>query len=135
MIIFCRFKIIPNKPRQNKKKLIIKWFKIFIDYNQLKLIKILEVYKNQLIVKGSNTFQPNLINWSYLYLGKIALATTNKITKKQIFKLIQKEPGKKFKKFKLKGKGANQPPKNKILVRVLIKSILPYSPKKIKQNP
>ena len=30
IIIFCRFKIIPNKPRQNKKKLTIKWFKIFI---------------------------------------------------------------------------------------------------------
>ena len=50
----------------------------------MKLIKILEVYKNQLIVKGKSTFQPKRINWSYLYRGKIALATTNKITKNEI---------------------------------------------------
>jgi hypothetical protein len=31
-IRFCRFIKIPNKPIQNKKKCIKKWFKIFIKY-------------------------------------------------------------------------------------------------------
>lgn len=29
--------------------------------------------KTRPIVSGTKTFQPNRINWSYLYLGKVAL--------------------------------------------------------------
>jgi hypothetical protein len=52
------------------------------------------------------------------------------ITPKTIFKLNQKLPGKKVKVNKLIGD--NQPPKNKIEAKALIKSILAYSPKKNK---
>ena len=70
------------------------------------------------------------INWSYLYLGKVALVTMKKITPKIIFKLNHKLQGKTLKRYKLlKG---NHPPKNKIETKALIKSILAYSPKKNK---
>ena len=70
------------------------------------------------------------INWSYLYRGKVARVTIKKITPKASFKLNHKLPGKKVKGNKFT-KG-NQPPKNSIETKALIKSILAYSPKKNK---
>ena len=32
---------------------------------------------------GKKIFQPNLINWSYLYLGTIALTKAKRINKKE----------------------------------------------------
>jgi len=70
------------------------------------------------------------INWSYLYLGKVALVTIKKIIPKAIFKPNQKLPGIWFK--GNKAIGDNQPPKNNIETKALIKSIFAYSPKKNK---
>lgn len=70
------------------------------------------------------------INWSYLYLGKVARVTIKKITPKATFKLNQKLLGR-----NVKGNRSiigNQPPKNKIETKALIKSILAYSPRKNK---
>jgi len=79
-------------------------------------------------VKGKNIFHPNLISWSYLYLGKVAL-THKKINKiKNTFKTNHNNPGIKF-----NGKisiGGYHPPKNKITVSELIKIIFAYSAKK-----
>lgn len=72
---------------------------------------------------GNNTFQPKFINWSYLYLGKLALINTNKklTTHILILKLIL--AGKKSKKLK---KG-NQPPQKRFIHKPDISNILAYS--------
>lgn len=72
-------------------------------------------------LKGKITVQPKLINWSNLYLGKIAL----KIIKTKVNKIV----------FIIKNKGdlnpkKNQPPKNKELLNKDINIIFAYSPKK-----
>ena len=70
------------------------------------------------------------INWSYLYLGKVARVTTKKMTPKAIFKLNHTLPGN-----KVRGNIliiGNQPPKNSTETKALIKSIWAYSPKKNK---
>jgi hypothetical protein len=83
-------------------------------------------------LKGKNPFHPNLINWSYRYLGNVARAHTNKKRKKVIFRLSQKLPGKGRKDKKGSGK---YPPKKTIEHTVLIKSMLAYSAIKNKANP
>jgi len=70
------------------------------------------------------------INWSYLYLGKVARVTIKNITPSAIFKLNHTLPGR-----KVKGNrsiGGNHPPKNNVDTKALIKSIFAYSPKKNK---
>lgn len=64
---------------------------------------------------GKKIFQPNLISWSYLYLGKVVRTHTKENKKNNNFILIQKIDGIKFNKYK--SKKGNQPPKNKITVR------------------
>ena len=83
-------------------------------------------------LKGKKPFQPNLINWSYRYLGNVARAHTNKKRKKVIFRLSQKLPGKGRKDKNGSGK---YPPKKTIEHTVLIKSMLAYSAIKNKANP
>jgi len=70
------------------------------------------------------------INWSYLYLGKVARVTIKKTTPNAIFKLNHKLPGKEVK----KGQSiiGNHPPRNNIETKALIRSMLAYSPKKNK---
>ena len=77
---------------------------------------------------GRKLFQPMYINWSYLYLGKVARVTMKKTTPRAIFKLNQTLPGRKEK----GGKSTigSQPPKNKRETNALIKSMLAYSPRK-----
>ena len=75
---------------------------------------------------GRKTFQPNFINWSYLYLGTVAFTNANKINNNNIFKINQIGPG-----TRLNGKismGDNQPPKNKMAPIAHINRILAYSP-------
>lgn len=79
---------------------------------------------------GKKDFQPNCISWSYLYLGNVARVSIKKVAPNAIFKLNQKLPGSILKGVRLKR--GNQPPKNKIAAKVLIKSILEYSAKKNK---
>ena len=86
----------------------------------------------QIKVNGKKTFQPNLINWSYLNLGTDAL-TQIKINKQNIiFKINQINPGIKFKNSNLNG--GNQPPINNNTVKELIKIIFAYSPRKNNAN-
>ena len=90
------------------------------------------VSTTQIREKGRNIFQPNLINWSYLYLGVEAL-THKKINKiKMIFMMNQITPGTSFRGYtSIIG---NQPPKNKVTVNALINIIFAYSPRKNKAN-
>ena len=74
-------------------------------------------------LKGKITVQPKLINWSNLYLGKIALKMI-KIKVNKIVLIIKNNADLILKK--------NQPPKNKVLLNNDIKIILAYSP--IKKN-
>ncbi len=72
------------------------------------------------------------INWSYLYLGKVARVTIKNITPSAIFKLNHTLPGR-----KLRGNTSirgHHPPKNNVDMKALIKSIFEYSPKKTKQK-
>ncbi len=46
--------------------------------------------------KGKKIFQPNLISWSYLYLGTIALINANNKNKNKILNIIQIGAGIKF---------------------------------------
>ncbi len=88
---------------------------------------------NQARVKGKKIFQPKRINWSYLKRGKAARTKTNKNITAVIFKEKHKIPSKKC--INNKSKGICQPPKNNIVNNELIKSILPYSPRKNRANP
>ena len=68
---------------------------------------------------GKNDFQPNCINWSYRYLGKVALVTIKKIVPILIFKLSHKVVGiRSHKKLLIMG---SHPPKNKIAEKAVIK--------------
>lgn len=44
-------------------------------------------------VIGKKTFHPNLIIWSYLYLGRVALSHRNINININVFKANQKNPG------------------------------------------
>ena len=66
---------------------------ILIYKSQSRPNKIPDTKNNQPNEKGKNIFQPNLINWSYLYLGKAALTQTNKNRIIVVFKPNQKKPG------------------------------------------
>jgi hypothetical protein len=70
------------------------------------------------------------INWSYLYLGKVARVTIKKITPSAILKLNHRLPGKKLK--GNRSKIGSQPPKNNMETKALIRSMFAYSPKKNK---
>ena len=75
---------------------------------------------------GKKTFQPNRINWSYLYLGTIALIKAKIKNKNNIFIINQIGSG-----IRLKGAiliGDNQPPKNKIEPIAHISKMFAYSP-------
>ena len=81
---------------------------------------------------GRKDFQPICINWSYLYLGNAALVKIKNITPITILRESQKLPGR-----TVTGKLCiigNQPPKNNIDEKALIKSIFAYSPKKKRAN-
>lgn len=81
------------------------------------------------IATGNNCVHIANINWSYRTRGKVALECTNKNTKKQVFRpkiiacrlIIVSFTN---------TSGINQPPVNKIALRVLINNIEQYSPKK-----
>lgn len=77
------------------------------------------------ISNGNKDFQDNDINWSYLYLGKIALVNMKKQTPNDILIPKTKDSGKKDK----PGKD-DQPPKKNIAPKALINSMLAYSAKK-----
>ena len=80
---------------------------------------------------GKNIFQQSLINWSTRYLGKEARTQIKKNKIKLVFIPRIKESRNK----NVVIGWSNQPPKNKITVKTLIRIIEPYSAKKIKQNP
>ena len=84
------------------------------------------VSTTQIREKGRNIFQPNRINWSYLYLGVEAL-THKKINKiKMIFMMNQITPGTSFRGYtSIIG---SQPPKKSIEPIAHIKRIFAYSP-------
>ena len=96
--------------------------------NDTKVVKVSIKYPKEI---GRNTFHPNPISWSYLYLGKAALIQTYNITKKHIFIPNQTDPGMKPK----TAKGGNHPPKKSIVFIELIISIFAYSPKENRANP
>ena len=96
----------------------------------MKLIKILEVKIKKLKAIGKNDFHPNCINWSYRYLGNVARVSMKKIAPIAIFKLSQILPGRRQSGSVLNS--GNQPPKNKMAAKELIKSIFEYSAKKNK---
>lgn len=80
---------------------------------------------------GNRFNQHKEINWSYLNLGKVALNHTKKKQKIQVFKpnIIAWR----FKKESFtNNSGKLYPPKNKIAVKQLNKTIEEYSPKKKK---
>ena len=78
--------------------------------------------------KGRKTFQPNLISWSYLNLGRVALTHKNINKRMLTLRKNQTKPGTAFR--KSLSIGGNQPPKNKIVPKELISIIAEYSPKK-----
>ena len=84
-------------------------FYFIICIKQLKLIKILDSINKNPKDTGKKTFQPSLINWSYLYLGKVPLTNMNKKIKNKVFNANQIVPGIIFKGH-IFNKG-NQPPK------------------------
>lgn len=89
------------------------------------------VKKNQPKERGSITFHPKDINWSYLNLG--TLARTH--TKRKIIKKNFKEKKKASCSFEnQKSKGTCQPPKNIITQRILIRIIFAYSAIKKRTN-
>jgi hypothetical protein len=98
----------------------------------LKQIRTLAVKTINPKVSGRKHFHPIFISWSYLYLGKPALANIKNITPIIILMLSQKLPGK-----ELNGntsKGGSQPPKNSKVANVLINNMLAYSPRKKSAN-
>lgn len=98
----------------------------------MKLIKIPAVKMKYPSVNGKKHLQPRYINWSYLYLGKVALVTIKKVAPTIIFRLSHNVLGIKLnKKLLIIG---NHPPKNKIAEKVLINSMFAYSPKKKRAN-
>ena len=101
--------------------------------NQSKPNKRPDINNNHPKEKGKNIFQPNLINWSYLYLGKAALTQIKKKRTTVVFKPNQKKPGTILKSIKLKG--LNQPPRKYIVTVVDISIMLAYSPKKKRTKP
>ena len=92
-----------------------------------------EINKSQPNEKGKKIFQPNLINWSYLYLGKAALTQTKTKRTPVVFKPNQRKPGIRLK--KIKSIGDNQPPRKYIVTVVDIKIIFAYSPRKKRAKP
>ena len=105
-------------------------FYFIICIKQLKLIKILDNINRKANDIGKKTFQPNLINWSYLYLGNVPLIKINKNIKNNVFNANHTVPG-----IYIKGQKFNkgyQPPKKRITVKLHIKIILLYSAKKNK---
>ena len=107
------------------------FFVVHYNYNGAisKATKILGTSIVKAIAIGNNCVHITKINWSYLILGKVALEWTNKNTKKQVLspriidcKLIILS----FTNIS----GINQPPVNKIALKVLINKIEQYSPKK-----
>ena len=95
--------------------------------NKLKLIKIVQLKIKYPNVNGKNDCQPNIISWSYLYLGNVARVIIKKVTPIIILKLNHK-----VFEIKIKNLIGNQPPKNKIAANVHISSILAYSDRKNK---
>jgi len=77
---------------------------------------------------GRKIFQPNLINWSYLYLGKVTRTHTKVNKKNKTFKENQIKPGIKYNMgtFMI----GNHPPKNKVVIKLHINKIFIFSPKK-----
>ena len=87
-------------------------FSYYFTGNKSKYSKKLDVKTTQDNDKGRNIFQPNFINWSYLYLGTIALTNEKRINNISIFKIIHIGPG-----IILKGNisiGDNHQPSNNI---------------------
>lgn len=99
---------------------------------------ILKAIKNPAVVikkardKGKKIFQPNLISWSYLYRGYATRTQINKNNTNTVFNPNHKNPG--IHK-NPKPNNGYQPPKNKIVVKLHIKSILALSPRKNKAKP
>ena len=94
----------------------------------LKLIKVLAIINKNPNEIGKKIFQPNLINWSYLYLGNVPRTKINRKMQNNVLIPNQNTPGKMF-----NGQisnGGNHPPKNKITVNEHIKIMLLYSARK-----
>ncbi len=91
-----------------------------------------EVTTTQNTEKGRKTFHPSLINWSYLYLGKVPLTQINKNNINITFKVNQITPGTTFNGYI--SNGGSHPPKKRMTVIEDIKIILAYSPKKNNTN-
>ena len=61
--------------------------------NKSKYNKKLAVKTTYIKEKGRKIFHPSFINWSYLYLGTVALTKANKINKSKILNISHKGPG------------------------------------------
>ena len=87
-------------------------------------------------VIGRNTFHPNLMIWSYLYLGRVALSQRNIKTNMSVLKESQINPGinDKYGSNIVPWNGDNHPPKNMILHKILINIKFMYSAKKNMAN-
>ena len=116
-----------------RKKYLILFINFFIFYpiflgNKSQNTKTVAVKNTQNNESGKKTFQPSLINWSYLKRGKVALThkKTNKST--ATFKKNQTNPGIKLK--NAVSSGGSHPPKKSIVPKELISIIAEYSPKK-----
>ena len=94
----------------------------------MKLIIMLETKITQANDNGKNIFQPNRINWSYLYLGKVTRTQTKVNKKNNSFIINQKIPGIKYKNCRFTI--GNHPPKNKTVSKAHINIMLIFSPKK-----
>ena len=92
--------------------------------NKSKYTRKPEVTTTQKSEKGRKTFHPNLISWSYLYLGNVPLTQINKKSINTTFVVNHITPGIKFKGYI--SKGGSQPPKKRITVIEDIKIILAY---------
>ena len=77
------------------------------------------------IASGSNTFQPKLINWSYLNLGKVALSQMKNRRNMSIYMRNHTTGAR---------NGPCHPPKNSVVARAETLIILPYSPRKNMAN-
>ena len=96
--------------------------------NEIKTQKVNIRYVKE---RGKKAFHPKFISWSYRYLGNAARIHINNITKKQILRPNQNDPGIKLRIWK----GGNHPPKNNIVLKEHINSIFAYSPKENNANP
>merc|ERR1712225_45556 len=105
-----------------------------VDYGSLsKPTSVPAVNSSQPNENGRKTFHPNRISWSNRYRGLAARAQINSETKNTVLIPIHRGPGTRVK--GKQSKGGSQPPLNNKTVKILMRIMLAYSPKKNLANP